>query len=284
MLLKQFSLEGQAIRYIPGGYILPLSLLDYFANDVNLLSETCRDFAPLDAGCGMLQLHTRVQGQVVKIKLASSQSLFVYNEVFGQQVYGFSLPGNCILVDVGMNIGMASLYFAAHPFIKKIFSYELVPQTYRLAKANLSLNPSISDKISIHEYGWGVTAGTYDLGTVDSGATDASILGAQLTTIENSIANSVVAVSSATEVLHKILAHHPGLPAVLKLDVEGVEYQVLPALAEAGLLAQLQGLMIEWHNGEFRSLLETLSAAGFKSTYRIDPVFAGRLGMIYAWR
>jgi hypothetical protein len=51
-----------------------------------------------------------------------------------------------------------------------------------------------------------------------------------------------------------------GLPAVeivLKMDVEGAEYVLLPHLIEHGAMERISRLLVEWHTGEYAHGLET---------------------------
>jgi len=58
---------------------------------------------------------------------------------------------------------------------------------------------------------------------------------------------------------------------VLKLDIEGAEYEVLPALACSGLLARCRQLLVEFHHGvtehtqaQTEDVIATVRAAGFR--------------------
>ena len=58
---------------------------------------------------------------------------------------------------------------------------------------------------------------------------------------------------------------------VLKLDIEGAEYEVLPALARSGLLARCRQLLVEFHHGvtehtqaQTEDVIDTVRAAGFR--------------------
>lgn len=49
----------------------------------------------------------------------------------------------------------------------------------------------------------------------------------------------------------------PDLNIVLKIDVEGAEYALLPHLAEADLMDKFTRVLIEWHTGEYANGLES---------------------------
>lgn len=52
------------------------------------------------------------------------------------------------LIDLGTNIGDTAIYFAMSDKVKKVYAYEPIPQTYRVAKENIAKAPEeISKKI-----------------------------------------------------------------------------------------------------------------------------------------
>lgn len=60
-----------------------------------------------------------------------------------------------MVLDMGANRGYASLYFAMQKWCKKVFAFELFPQTAQQAQENLALNPTLESKITLHKYGLG---------------------------------------------------------------------------------------------------------------------------------
>jgi hypothetical protein len=75
-------------------------------------------------------------------------NFYVVQELFAEGVYSIHLNTEKIVVcDIGMNVGIASLYFAGVNNVTKVYSYEPFPETYQRALANFSLNPLLKDKI-----------------------------------------------------------------------------------------------------------------------------------------
>jgi hypothetical protein len=67
---------------------------------------------------------------------------------------------------------------------------------------------------------------------------------------------------------------------VAKIDCEGAEYQIIDALAEAGLLEKVDAFLIEWHGRGDAPIREKLLAAGHAVWPRAHP--GANHGMIYS--
>jgi FkbM family methyltransferase len=67
--------------------------------------------------------------------------------------YSLKIRKPFILIDIGANMLNTALLFAQKPLCAKVFSYEIVPETYELSRKNLLLNPSIQSKIVSFNFG-----------------------------------------------------------------------------------------------------------------------------------
>lgn len=93
----------------------------------------------------------QVEGQILELSMKSpvrgkvslrevGSDILTFDEVIKQQVYGniLSKLEHCeTVIDLGANIGLASLYFAEHYPSCKLFAVEPNPDTYRILTANL---------------------------------------------------------------------------------------------------------------------------------------------------
>lgn len=281
-LLKQFRKNGNKLIHIPTQSVLPIAWLHCFNCDVNLLARVCSHYMPKATNSG-LELHANPNGRYVKSLVSTYQTLFVFDEVFGREIYGCWMPSDCIVVDVGMNVGMASLYFSSFPFVKRVYGFELMRNTYQLALENFQLNPGLKSKICAKPVGIGLHDNYYLNNGNAAGATDTSIdlLSPYLGKVE--MVESKIEVQSAVDVLGKLLEQNKEYKMILKLDCEGLEYELLQMLADSGVLKQIMVIMVEWHQRGALPLLNVFSSAGFSCQYRPDEYFDGRLGMIYAF-
>ncbi len=76
-------------------------------------------------------------------------------ECFGRKDYEFGGINNYIFIDLGTNIGDSALYAATSKNCQKIYSYEPFPNQRSIAEKNFKLNPELSQKIELYNYGWG---------------------------------------------------------------------------------------------------------------------------------
>ena len=107
-----------------------------------------------------------------------------------------------------------------------------------------------------------------------------NLLGAQATTrVDAEIRRADVEVEA-------LLRLHPEATLVLKMDVEGAEYEIIDCLREARLLDRVGVLMMEWHRLEPshdpHRLVEAMHEAGLRvsesgrSDARFGYLFASR--------
>src|SRR5688500_18445198 len=62
----------------------------------------------------------------LKLEITSRSELYIINEVYFERCYHFLLPYNEMVhvIDIGMNVGIASLFFAGLAQVKQVHSYE----------------------------------------------------------------------------------------------------------------------------------------------------------------
>ena len=181
-----------------------------------------------------------------------------------------------IVVDIGMNVGFASLYFASIPQVTRVFSFEPFKPTFEDALVNLSLNPSISDKIQPHNIGLGSQNKSLIVGYSSSNKGQNSIYNSEGKDVEN------ITIRSAREILKELIEQFPGSNFYIKLDTEGAEYEIFDSLFNGNdLFSRVKGFMIEWHEKGPISLEENLTRTGFKM---ISSNLGSKTGIIYAFR
>lgn len=171
-------------------------------------------------------------------------------EIFVEAAYKCELDErDTVYIDIGMNTGFASLYFAGIPYVSKVYSYELFPQVFEIAKRNLELNKNRATKIIPFNYGlfnkdaeikarfvdeWiGGSSAVYDTSHIWSKGTD-----------------TIVVLKNAADVLAEIYdKHYNNQRIVIKIDCEGSEYKILDSMESAGLLKKTDVIFGEWHIG-----------------------------------
>lgn len=209
-----------------------------------------------------------------------------FREIFIKQWYSFQpVSDSPVIVDCGANIGMASLWFSLTFPKATILGYEADATLCNTARRNLTSAGCENAKI-VHAAAWNCN------GTLQFNATGDD--------------RGAVAVDGAIAVPSVDLAQHlPARVDLLKIDIEGGEFVVLPHLCRSGALERVRNLAAEFHISrdhfdDFLKILRDLRQSGFILTFRGDvedwlgvenvlspfgSVASGKLFVqLYAWR
>lgn len=169
----------------------------------------------------------------------------IYREIWYNEEYNLNTSKESIVIDIGMNAGFATLFFAQKDFVKKVYAFEPDKIMYEKAVNNINLNAHIKDKI--------VTANVacsnedkkeiYVVNPIES-AGIAKRRGKKLTDVKQI---EVACVDSA-KVLGTIIDNHYGREKILiKCDCEGAEYEIFFRLEEMGYFEKIDAVVMEWH-------------------------------------
>ena len=97
----------------------------------------------------------------INLSVDSHEDLLIVREVFVHGLYDlFGNGKDTHVIDVGANIMIAALRFAAMPGVIKITGFEPMRPTLEKASRNLQLNPELSKKITLHPVGLGARDAT----------------------------------------------------------------------------------------------------------------------------
>ncbi len=228
-----------------------------------------------------------VELQDLKLLVDSGEELFTIEELFLHRVYDFDILTPVVMIDIGMNVGFASLMFAARANVVAVYAFEPLRVTFQQAQRSFELNPNCSKKIQSEKVGLAGSARTADAFFNRELKGSSSLFEQTRCSDEaNGTIQEKIQLKSANEVLDLILNKHHDALVVAKIDCEGAEYEILQSLAESGLLSKFAVFMIEWHRfAEGQSpvrLVELLRQAGFVSF--TNDCGSGAAGMIYAAR
>ena len=157
------------------------------------------------------------------------------------------------VVDVGAFNGDSAIYYVAVEGAKHVYAYEPVPYLFKTAKRIIKEN-KLERRITMFDTA--VTSGKSYSGQLNKGfdkSTKHSLeKGPNITTLE--------------QVLKNIKSRDP----ILKLDIEGYEYDVILNSSKENL-RRFGTIYIEYHYG-YRSLVEKLEQCGF-NTKRTPPLY-----------
>ncbi len=257
--------------------------------NADLLFKEYHRLASLSKNQGARWVNQGVEGFVVEIsgiKMAASTSeeIFIIDEVFSEKVYGLVSNGPAQVIDIGANIGTATLYFANHPWVNKVIGFEPIEPTYQKAKHNITLNPLIASKISLFNFG---LAGSDREEIVTYSESWAGSVGMRIT--HPAVANAPdrrderMRLRNASSALQELGLGMNDVKTFMKMDCEGAEYEIINNLSESGLLKCVSALMVEWHDVGSDPLIQVLLRNGFVVLEGRESTDK-RTGLIYAMR
>jgi len=230
------------------------------------------------------QLFLHINNLVLVIQ--SSEEIFILHEIFVDNSYQLfsSLP--FVFLDVGLNAGFTTLYFATNPMLKKAYGFELFPNTLDQAHKNFALNPNLFGKIETFGFGLGKEDKKVELEYSFKFKGNVGIHGITKHLVIDGLANDIqrktVLLRKSSTVLAPIIAKHPNESIVLKLDCEGSEYDILEELADSLVLLEIDILLIEWHFRGFEELVNILMKNGFGSF--VQGKNTDDIGILFAFR
>lgn len=183
----------------------------------------------------------------------------IVNEVLIYHSYGFeSGDKECVVIDIGMNVAIASLYFAKQPNIKKVYGFEAFSDTYEQAVANIALNPpEIRSKIVAENFALS-----------DESGKKLVAVSAEETGWRNIFSNDEskrqmeIECLDAGEVVRDIMERHQE-KIILKIDTEGAEFPIFRALDRAGCFERIDVIMMEYH-GDSGQIVSVLKKNGYQ--------------------
>lgn len=230
----------------------------------------------------------------ISVKIQSEDEFNNTFEVLVNQLYHYYLNNDKpdIVLDVGMNIGDATLYFLNQPNIKKIYGYEPFKQTYLAAKNNLKNYLYECEKVEIFQYGISNENAKRIIGFNNDMSCGQS-------TVENTRGNvyetylsmglvqpereeqEEIEVRKASQVFWPIIQNYSDCNIILKMNCEGEEYGIIEELTETNILDKFTFIMLEWHYQGRKIITKQLEASGF-SYWCYDK--SEDIGLIYAYK
>lgn len=218
----------------------------------------------------------------LNLYMESSEEFFIVKEVFVEKDYNLLSNERFVVFDIGMNIGVSSLFFALNKNVEQIYSFEPVVPTYNQAVYNLELNPTLSHKIEAFNFGLGGSSRVEQVLYNSQAKGNCGIRLESSLVIDKDKATAIeINIKDISEILPDLLAKHSGQKKVLKIDCEGAEYEILQKLSDTHLLADIDALLIEWHDKGAQILENILMANDFRIVSRHLTSISG---MIYAFK
>lgn len=188
--------------------------------------------------------------------------------IFHEQDYDFLPVKNKVVIDIGANIADSSIYFGMIG-AKKVIALEPFPKNFVVAQKNITLN-GFTDKIEL------LNAGCCGGQSKDM-VLDASANGVCCQSMQSSL-GSKIHFYTLQELINE---YNLDSPAVLKIDCEGCEYDIILS-NDRTILDKFSHIQVEYHYG-FRDLKKHLVDANFAVSHTNPKYENGmEIGWIYA--
>ena len=165
------------------------------------------------------------------------------SEVLVFNTYNIMPLKDSIVVDVGMNIGLASAFFAKQNWAKKVYAFEPFRDPFERSKETFDNNADVKNKIVARNAGLSDKNERPFVHYSTDGTIATGIKGVASGPVQQ------LEILDAGEVFQAICAEaeQSGLGVVVKLDCEGSEFPIMKRISELGLLVRINAFMIEWH-------------------------------------
>lgn len=192
--------------------------------------------------------------------------LVVLFQVFCDRVY--PVDPDTVVVDIGANIGLFSLY-AAFSGAKKVYAFEPNREACGCILENIRRN-NLQD--TIVPYHHAVTSRSNEVVTIPKAASPQNRIA--YGNADNDERESVVTISLNDIVSRESISRID----LLKMDCEGSEYDILAGIS-APTFSIIGRIIIEYHDGKEREIEEDLRRHGFRLEKQVAET--AKMGMLW---
>ena len=240
--------------------------------------ERCKKL--LDYGC-IIEGNIAYTKEHIRFDISDYAKVCAHiGEILVNETYNLSCKDDSVVIDIGMNRAIASLFFAAKETVKKIYAFEPFEPTLALAKKNLDLNPELNKKIRTFAYGLGKEDMTleipYSVNLSDCMSTTHTI------SVKQNTRTETVTIKDAAQILAPIFEENKNNRIIIKCDCEGAEFEILERLNDENLIGKIDVVLMEYHFDKPDRLVKILTESGFsvhvKHGLKKKPV----VGYLYA--
>ena len=225
-----------------------------------------------------------IQINNLKFKINDQEELFILREVFVEGAYNLiaATEKKIALIDIGMNVGITSLFYAAQDNVDTIFSFEPFLPTFKMATDNLKLNEVYARKIEANNFGLAKEAGelsvSYSLN--EKGRMGLNGLPKTSDIAPGYVSRQTIVLKSVSDQFLKIRNKISDHFIVCKMDCEGAEYEIIDSLFNTEEISLPDVYFIEWHYKKPANIVSKL--VEFKYNVIHTTFKTPNSGMIYA--
>lgn len=226
----------------------------------------------------------------IRFNIEDICNIITAKEIFIEELYKFKHRKDTVVIDIGMNVGLATLYFSTMENVLQVYGYEPFAFTFEKALKNFEMNPDQKNKIS--PISVGVSDSTRSIETTFNRMdhTSMGVMGVIKEHHADERFNEHLSIEliDVANVLADVRRRHPGAEILIKMDCEGSEYNIVERLASSDMMREPVHYMIEWHilddSHDPSRILDLLVKNGFfinqiSKTDKIGMIFATRLSL-----
>jgi FkbM family methyltransferase len=209
----------------------------------------CNDYEIFDDKVSISYLVTKTKNKKKLVFYDGISNGDLYGIFFNKE-YDFLPVSGKTVFDIGANIGDSCIYFALRGS-SRIIAIEPFPRNYELAKKNIDAN-GFGDRINLQLAGCASETGDIIVDPVYESSGRSRLaefkqgIRIPLLTLQNIVMENDVAIGEA----------------VLKMDCEGCEYEIILS-STADTLRYFSHIELEYHHG-YKNLKEKLEKCGFQ--------------------
>ncbi|MDR2844483.1 MAG: FkbM family methyltransferase, partial [Puniceicoccales bacterium] len=167
--------------------------------------------------------------------------------------------------------------------VLKVFAFEPMEPVFKIMQANITANPDVSGKIEIFPYGLGKADAVFEVPFSLSNNVNASCHGLFDSGMKGTHMEKLE-VRDVVKIVGPIIDENRAKKILFKVDCEGSEFDIIPRLAETGILQKIDVIIMEFHGQSPECLLEALQESGFFAFWNWTETTGIPRGMIRAVR
>lgn len=270
IFFKELNLEIPFLKAMP--------ILERYQNALLLSKKGGFTFFVNEAG------ELIAENKKVQFRINDEEELFILSEVFLEGAYNLISPTQkkIALIDVGMNVGITTLFFASKDNVEKVFSFEPFEPTFSMALQNIQLNKTHADKINANNFGLGKEDADINVSysPKEKGRMGTKGLPNSEGYVAANVSTQMMHLKSASKEFMKIKEQVKDNFVVCKIDTEGAEYEIIDSLYNANILSVPDVYFIEWHEIKPAEIVAKLKSANYQVIETSISLLHS--GMIYA--
>jgi FkbM family methyltransferase len=217
------------------------------------------------------------------------EEVYILLELLLYGDYDLAPHGDCILLDVGANVGFTSIFLATQQPGLLVEGFEPLRLNYEKALRNFRDNPSIGARVSIFNEGLYSQDGEMEISSASGHRGMSSVVFDRSEFAHLDAVREPVRLRRASTIVNEVKDRHPGRRIVVKMDCEGSEYAIFEELCASKAMDAIDFVIMEWHRpsadpGAVDGLRDLLRAAGFHTYFRGRLQVRDSVGMAVAFK